>query len=195
MERIGRIKRRTKETDIEIELNLDGQGRADINTGLGFLDHMLTLLTSHGLFDLTVKATGDLEVDGHHTVEDIGISLGAALSKAVGDKAGIKRYGQALIPMDECLGRAVLDLSGRPWLSYRVEPGAERVGEFETGLAREFFLGLAGEARMTLHLDSWHGQSAHHVLEAIFKAFGRALAEATASDPRRTGIPSTKGVL
>lgn len=178
-----------------LHLELDGSGRAEISTGVPFLDHMLSLLAAHGLLDLELKAQGDLEVDGHHTVEDIGLSLGLALREALGDKAGLTRYGQALVPMDEALARAVVDLSGRPYLAYRVELAQDKVGDFDTDLAHDFFQGLVNEARLTLHLDAWQGRSAHHVIEALFKAFARALAQAAALDPRRKGVPSTKGVL
>ncbi len=195
MARVGRIERKTKETEIRVELDLDGRGQVEAVTGVPFLDHMLTLFGAHGLFDLTLAAQGDLDVDGHHTVEDIGLALGMALAEAVGDKAGITRYGFSLVPMDEALARAVIDLSGRPYFAFRVELTQDRVGRFETGLVYDFFQALAAEAKMTLHLDAWHGRSDHHVIEALFKAFGRALGQAVALDPRRTGVPSTKGVL
>jgi len=195
MARTSRIDRQTKETRVTLHLDLDGSGRAEISTGVPFLDHMLSLLAAHGLLDLELKAQGDLEVDGHHTVEDIGLSLGQALREALGDKTGLTRYGQALVPMDEALARAVVDLSGRPYLAYRVELAQDKVGDFDTDLAHDFFQGLVNEARLTLHLDAWQGRSAHHVIEALFKAFARALAQAAALDPRRKGVPSTKGVL
>lgn len=195
MARKGEKDRRTNETSVQVIINLDGEGKADINTGLPFLDHMLNLTTAHGLLDLTVKAQGDLEIDGHHTAEDIGLTLGQALAGALGDKAGITRYGSALVPMDETLARAVLDLSGRAHLSLRAEFRQEKVGGFETSLVHDFFQALAAEAKLTLHLDAWHSRSDHHLIEALFKAFGRALRMAVAIDPRRSGIPSTKGAL
>jgi len=193
--RTGRRERTTKETSILVDLRLDGAGLAEIDTGLPFFDHMLNLATAHGRFDLTVKASGDLEVDGHHTVEDIGLTLGAALAEALGDKAGITRYGQAYVPMDEALARAVIDLSGRPYLAFRAELNQDRVGGFESYLVRDFFQALVNESKATLHLDAWHGQSAHHTIEALFKAFGRALGQAVAMVPGSADIPSTKGVL
>jgi imidazoleglycerol-phosphate dehydratase len=195
MARRGEVERVTGETTVRVVLDLDGTGRAQAATGVPFLDHMLILAASHGRFDLEVAAAGDLAVDGHHSVEDVGLTLGQALSLALGEKRGINRYGTSHVPMDEALARCVLDLSGRPHLSFRAELAQERVGGFETGLAREFFQALANEARLTLHLDAWHGLSAHHVLEALFKAFGRALGEAMAVRPGAADIPSTKGVL
>jgi imidazoleglycerol-phosphate dehydratase len=195
MGRSAEIERRTKETKVLVRLDLDGTGQVEVATGMPFLDHMLTLLAAHGLFDLEIKAEGDLEVDEHHTVEDIGLSLGQALAKALGEKKGIVRFGQALVPMDESLARVVIDLSGRSLLAYRVEPGQEKVGQFEAGLIRDFFQGLAREAKMTLHIDAWHSVSAHHTIEAVFKACGRALSQAVSLDSRRAGVPSTKGVL
>lgn len=195
MSRTGRISRKTRETDISVSLELDGSGRSSIDTGIGFLDHMLVLFSTHGLFDLTVVAKGDLEVDAHHTVEDIGLCLGQTLIQAVGDKRSITRYGDVTVPMDEALGRAVLDLSGRPFLAFRVELAQERLGDLETSLVYDFFQALSAEAKMTLHLEAFHGRSDHHVVEALFKAFGRSLAQAVALDLRRSGIPSSKGVL
>lgn len=189
------VERTTKETRIRVELNLDDPTRPEISTGLGFFDHMLTLAGAHGRFGLKVEAEGDLEVDGHHTVEDIGLTLGQALAEALGDKAGINRYGTAWVPMDEALAQAVVDLSGRPWLAYRVDLLQERIGDFETNLVREFFQALANAARLTLHLEGRYGNSDHHTVEALFKAFGRALGQAVRLDPTRSGVPSTKGVL
>lgn len=188
--------RQTHETDIRVTLDLEGQGRSEINTGVGFLDHMLTLLARHAQFDLTVRAVGDLNVDAHHTVEDVGIVIGQALARALGDKRGIGRYGQAVIPMDEALLEAVVDLSGRPFLVYRVELNTPQVGDFETQLAEEFFRALAFNAGMTLHLSCRYGKNDHHIIEGLFKALARALADAVRIDPSRAGqIPSTKGVL
>jgi len=195
MSRSGEKSRKTKETKILARIEMDGEGMSRVATGLPFFDHMLTLFAAHGLFDLEIEAAGDLEVDGHHTVEDVGLVLGGAIGKALGDKKGIVRFGQAFAPMDEALARAVIDLSGRPVLAFRVEVAQERVGSFEASLVAEFFQGLVNASRMTLHLDAWHGRSAHHVIEAVFKAFGRALDQASALDPRRTDVPSTKGVL
>ena len=193
--RQAEARRETKETRVSVRINLDGTGKSEISTGLPFLDHMLTLAAAHGRLDLTLEAKGDLEVDGHHTVEDAGLTLGRALAAALGEKRGIHRYGQSHVPMDEALARAVVDLSGRPYLAYRVETGQERVGGFESGLAKEFFQALSNEARLTLHLDAWHGVSAHHTLEAVFKAFGRALGQAVSLVSGSTEVPSTKGVL
>lgn len=195
MSRSGEESRKTKETKITARIELDGGGQSRVATGLPFFDHMLTLFAAHGLFDLEIQATGDLEVDGHHTVEDVGLALGGAIGKALGDKKGITRFGQALVPMDEALAQAAVDLSGRPFLAFRVEVAQERVGSFEASLVAEFFQGLVNASQMTLHLDAWHGRSAHHIIEAVFKAFGRALDQATGLDPRRTDLPSTKGVL
>ncbi len=193
--RRGAAQRKTKETEVEVQIDLDGAGSVEISTGLPFFDHMLTLTAVHGLFDLNLSAKGDLEVDGHHTIEDIGLTLGRALAEAWGQKKGLARFGEACVPMDEALARAVVDLSGRPHLAYRVAVDQEMVGRFEVALVREFFQGLVNEAKMTLHLEAWHGSPAHHVIEAVFKAFGRALAQAASLDPRRSGVPSTKGVL
>ena len=195
MSRRAKTSRRTKETGVEIEIDLDGRGEADVSTGLPFLDHMLTLFAVHGLFDLKVEASGDLEVDGHHTVEDIGIVLGQAIDQALGDRAGIYRYGWAYLPMDESLARVALDLSGRSYLVFDVDSPTEWVGRFETQLMRDFFEALAAHGRMTLHAASLYGVSGHHVFEAVFKAFGRALRMACAKDPGRAGVPSSKGVL
>ncbi|HKK36781.1 MAG TPA: imidazoleglycerol-phosphate dehydratase HisB [Paracoccaceae bacterium] len=190
------VSRKTTETDVTVELDLDGAGRHDCATGVGFFDHMLDQLARHGLLDLTVKAEGDRWIDDHHTVEDAGIALGRALDEALGDKRGIRRYGSCLLPMDEALVRAALDLSGRPFLVWKVDFAVERIGGFDVQLVREFFTALAMNARMTLHVERLDGENAHHVAEAAFKAVARALREAVEPDPRRAGeIPSTKGAL
>lgn len=193
--RKGEIRRETKETRISVELVLDGTGKTELSTGVPFLDHMLTLFAVHGLFDLKVRAAGDLAVDAHHTVEDIGICLGAALSKALGDRAGIARYGHFLVPMDETLAAVTLDLSNRPFTVYNTPPMADRTGDFETALAPEFFRAFCQHGGVTLHVQVFYGSNAHHMLEAVFKAWGRALGTAVARDPRRAGIPSSKGAL
>ena len=195
IKRIGALERTTKETQISAEISLDGTGRVELDTGVPFLDHMLTLFAVHGLFDLKIKATGDLEVDAHHTVEDIGICLGMALSKALGDRAGITRYGHFAVPMDEALAMVSLDLSNRPFLVYDTPPMADRTGEFETDLAPEFFRAFCQNGGVTLHVRVLYGSNTHHMLEAAFKAFARALSMAVAFDPRRSGIPSSKGAL
>ncbi len=194
-ERTGRVDRKTNETDIQVELSLEGQGTASLQTGVPFLDHMLTLFAVHGFFDLTVQARGDLEIDAHHTVEDIGLSLGEALAIAVGDRKSIRRYGEASVPMDEACARVVLDLSNRPHLVYEAPPMASRVGAFETELMPEFLRALSQRGGITLHVQVLYGSNTHHMLEAVFKALGRALDQATQRDPRRTGVPSSKGVL
>lgn len=193
--RLGTVERKTRETAIAVKIVLDGTGTAEVDTGLAFFDHMLTLWAVHGLFDLTLRAQGDLEVDGHHTVEDVGICLGQALSKALGDRRGIRRYGTAFVPMDEALAQVSLDLSNRPYLTYRVPALAERVGAFETELVPEFFRALCQHGGITAHILVPHGDNTHHILEAVFKAFGRALDEAVRVDPRQAGVPSSKGVL
>ncbi len=195
IKRIGALERTTKETQISAEISLDGTGTVELDTGVPFLDHMLTLFAVHGLFDLKIKATGDLEVDAHHTVEDIGICLGMALSKALGDRAGITRYGHFAVPMDEALAMVSLDLSNRPFLVYDTPPMADRTGEFETDLAPEFFRAFCQNGGVTLHVRVLYGSNTHHMLEAAFKAFARALSMAVALDPRRSGIPSSKGAL
>jgi imidazoleglycerol-phosphate dehydratase len=193
--RSAKVARTTTETDIALTLQLDGTGQTTLNTGVPFLEHMLDLFAKHGHFDLIVNAKGDLEIDAHHTVEDIAICLGQALRQALGDKKGIRRYGNSFVPMDEALGQVVLDLSNRAHLAWRVDFPAARVGEFDVELVHEFFWKLALEARITLHAILHTGQNTHHMIEALFKALGRALNEATQLDPRVTGIPSSKGAL
>lgn len=185
--------RRTYETEVEVRLCLDGSGDFKGGTGIGFFDHMLRTLARHGFFDLEVNCKGDLEVDGHHTVEDVGLCMGEALDRALGDRSGIARFGEAYAPMDEALARAVVDISGRPLLVWEVEIGRERVGEFETELAQEFFRALASKGKATVHIDLLRGENSHHILEAIFKSFGRALDRATSREERAKGPPSTKG--
>ncbi|SDI44328.1 imidazoleglycerol-phosphate dehydratase HisB [Natribacillus halophilus] len=194
-ERKATIRRQTGETDIELEMNVDGSGQGEIHTAVPFLSHMLDLFTNHGRFDVRVQATGDVEVDDHHTTEDIGICLGQAVQEAIGDKTGIRRYGQALIPMDDALAQVVIDLSNRPHLEFRGDIGAAKVGTFDTELVREFLGKLAVEARMNLHVIVHYGWNTHHIIEAIFKALARALSEAVDIDPRVQGVPSTKGML
>jgi imidazoleglycerol-phosphate dehydratase len=194
--RIAEVQRNTKETQIRVKVNLDGSGVAKLATGIGFFDHMLDQVARHGLIDLQIEAAGDLHIDGHHTVEDTGITLGQAVAKAVGDKAGLTRYGHAYVPLDEALSRVVVDFSGRPGLHMRVPFKAGMVGGFDTQLAYEFFQGFSNHAGVTLHIDNLHGDNAHHQCETVFKAFGRALRMALAVDPRSAGvIPSTKGSL
>lgn len=194
--RTSEIKRKTKETDIELYLNIDGTGKSEIDTGVGFFDHMLTLFASHGLFDLTVKCKGDLEVDAHHTVEDVGICLGKAFAEALGDMKGIKRYADKIIPMDEALVLAAVDISGRPHLSMSLDVPAKRVGNFDTELVGEFYISFVRNAKLTLHINKLSGRNTHHIIEGSFKAFGRIMDEATQHDSRREGlVPSTKGVL
>ena len=195
MERQATIYRVTKETDISLTLNLDGSGTASISTGIGFFDHMLNSFARHGFFDLDLKVRGDLQVDTHHTVEDVGIVLGQAIQQAVGDKAGIRRFGSQIIPMDESLVLCSLDLCGRPYLGYDLSLDRERVGDFETEMAREFFYAISYGAMMNLHLRQMAGENCHHILEAAFKAFGRALDEACSFDSRIQGVLSTKGAL
>ena len=192
--RKSEIKRTTKETDIELVLNLDGTGEVEVDTGIPFFDHMLAMVGKHGLMDLKVKAKGDLEVDGHHTVEDIGICLGQALNEAVGEKKGIRRYGSCIVPMDEALALVALDISGRPYLVYDVELPAEIIGSYDTLLTVEFLQAFANTAAITLHVKMLSGRNAHHMVEAVFKGLARALGEAVEIDPRNAGqIPSTKG--
>lgn len=195
MPRTATIHRKTAETDIQLTLNLDGSGAAKIETGIGFFDHMLTLLAKHALFDLTVAARGDLHVDYHHTVEDVGICLGKALAEALGDKQGIVRYGSKTLPMEETLVTAALDLSGRAWFVFRASFATEKIGDFDVELVETFFQSLAANALMNLHLVLHHGSNSHHVSEALFKSTARALREAIAIDPRQTGVPSSKGSL
>ena len=193
--RTATLKRTTKETDIEISLDIDGAGEANVGSGIGFFDHMLILFAKHGLFSLTVKAQGDLVIDGHHTVEDIGIVLGQALAKAAGDKAGIRRYGHVYVPMDEALVLVVVDFSGRPFLAFDAELGQGRIGEFDVGLTEEFLRAVAVNAGVTLHVKLLSGKNRHHIVEAIFKALGRALSQSLERDPRVQGVPSSKGML
>jgi imidazoleglycerol-phosphate dehydratase len=196
MSRVGEITRKTKETDLRVRVNLDGRGEAQVKTGIGFFDHMLEALARHGLLDLTVEARGDLHVDGHHTVEDTGIVLGQAIAKALGDRAGIRRYADAMVPLDEALVRCVIDVSGRPYLSYGIEiPKWQMLGDYDVFLTPEFFRAVALNAGLTVHLDLVRGDNPHHIVEAAFKAFARALDDATSLDPRVSGVPSTKGTL
>lgn len=195
-ERTAQITRDTKETQITVTLNLDGSGRADLSTGLPFLEHMLEQLARHGVIDLTIKAHGDLEIDAHHTVEDIGIAIGQALAEAVGDKRAIRRYGHAYVPLDEALSRVVIDLSGRPGLTYQIDFPRARVGDFDVDLFGEFFRGFVNHAQCTLHVDNLRGRNAHHIIETVFKAFARALRMAVERDLRMGDeLPSTKGTL
>ena len=193
--RIATVKRDTLETRIQVSVNLDGSGSARLSSGLHFLDHMLDQIARHGLIDLAIDAQGDLHIDAHHTVEDIGITLGQAVRQALGDKAGIRRYGHAYVPLDEALSRVVLDCSGRPGLEYTLEFPRARIGDFDVDLLREFFQGFVNHALVTLHIDNLRGRNAHHIAETVFKAFGRALRMAVEPDPRAVGIPSTKGSL
>ena len=193
--RKAEVTRNTKETKIGVKLNLDGKGRSKIVTGVPFLDHMLEQVARHGVFDLEISAKGDLHIDGHHTVEDIGITLGQAFAKAAGDKKGVRRYGHAYVPLDEALSRAVVDLSGRPGLEYHIEFTRARIGEFDVDLVHEFFQGFVNHAGVTLHVDNLKGTNAHHQAETAFKAFARALRMAIEADPRVKDVPSTKGKL
>jgi imidazoleglycerol-phosphate dehydratase len=195
MSRQARIERRTTETQITLSLELDGQGQSDVQTGVGFFDHMLQLLARHALWDLQVRAEGDLQVDAHHTVEDVGICLGQALAQALGEKAGIRRYGHAIIPMDETLVTAAVDLSGRVYLVWQVAVPPVRLGNFEAELAQDFWQAVVQHAAMNLHVLAHYGRNAHHLIEAVFKAVARALREAVELDPRQPGVPSTKGRL
>src|SRR4051812_49201199 len=195
MSRSATIRRETAETTIDLTLNLDGSGGHTLATGVGFFDHMLTHLAKHGLFDLTVQCRGDLHVDSHHTVEDVGICFGKSLAQALGDKAGIRRYGSATVPMDETLVTAAVDLSGRPFLVWKADVPNELLGSFHSSLAEEFWRAVSSAGGITLHVDLHHGKNTHHIVEAIFKAVARALRQATEPDPRGTGIPSTKGIL
>ncbi len=194
--RIAKVERNTNETKIAVEVNLDGTGRAELATGVPFLDHMLDQLARHSLLDLTIRARGDLHIDAHHTVEDIGITLGQAVAKALGDKKGLTRYGHAYVPLDEALSRVVIDLSGRPGLEFHVPFTRARIGAFDVDLTHEFFQGFVNHALVTLHIDNLRGQNAHHQAETVFKAFARALRMAVTPDPRAAGVvPSTKGSL
>ncbi|PQP85343.1 imidazoleglycerol-phosphate dehydratase HisB [Paenibacillus sp. PCH8] len=193
--RQAEVDRKTNETNIQLAFAVDGTGQSNIETDVPFLNHMLDLFTKHGQFDLNVKARGDIDIDDHHTVEDIGICLGQTLREALGDKRGIKRYASVFVPMDEALAQVIIDVSNRPHFEYRAEYPSQQVGSFSTELVHEFLWKLALEARITLHVIVHYGQNTHHMIEAIFKALGRALDEATLIDPRVTGVPSTKGVL
>ncbi|MDQ6987424.1 MAG: imidazoleglycerol-phosphate dehydratase HisB [Mariprofundaceae bacterium] len=195
MSRQASITRATKETDIHLSLNLDGTGHADLNSSIPFLDHMLEQIARHGLIDLSVDAKGDREIDDHHTVEDIGICIGEALHDALGDKSGIRRYGHAFVPLDEALSRVVLDMSGRPGLEYHIDFPKDRVGDFDIDLFKEFFQAICNHGKITLHIDTIRGANNHHIIETVFKAFGRALRMAVEKDARQSGIPSTKGAL
>jgi imidazoleglycerol-phosphate dehydratase len=194
--RKGAITRKTRETSIEVGLDLDGSGVADVKTGIGFFDHMLDQLARHSLIDIKIRAEGDRHIDDHHTVEDIGIALGQALAKALGDKRGLTRYADCLLPMDETLTRVALDVSGRPFLVFNTEFPAEKIGGFDTELVREFFQAFAGNAGLTLHIETLHGANSHHIAESCFKGVARALRSAIAIDPRQAErVPSTKGAL
>lgn len=195
MTRQASIERNTKETQIRLSINLDGTGICQLSSGIPFLDHMLEQIARHGLVDLNIDAKGDLDIDAHHTVEDIGICLGETIREAIGDKSGIVRYGHAYVPLDEALSRVVLDFSGRPDLEYHVDFPKEMVGTFDVDLFKEFFQAVANHARISLHIDSLRGKNNHHIIETVFKAFGRALRMAVENDPRQSGIPSTKGAL
>jgi imidazoleglycerol-phosphate dehydratase len=195
MTRHARIKRKTAETDVELELALDGTGKTEIQTGVGFFDHMLTLLGRHSLIDLTVRARGDLDVDQHHTVEDVGICFGKALAEALGDKRGITRYGSVTLPMEETLVTAAVDLSGRAWFVYNVVIPTSKIGEFDAELVEVFWQAVAANALMNLHFVLHHGANSHHIAEAVFKSAARALREAAAFDPRQKDVPSSKGTL
>lgn len=196
MPRVAELTRTTNETDLRVRVNLDGKGEARVKTGIGFFDHMLEAFARHGLLDLTVEARGDLHVDGHHTVEDTGIVLGLAIAEALGDRSGIRRYADALVPLDEALVRCVLDVSGRPYLSYHIDiPKWQMLGDYDVFLTPEFFRALVLNAGLTVHLDLIRGDNPHHIVEAAFKSFARSLDAATTIDPRVTGVPSTKGKL
>ena len=195
MKRTGIVKRDTKETNIDLKLVLDGRGDSNIKTKVPFFDHMLTLMTKHGLFDLKIKACGDIEVDDHHTVEDVGICLGEALEKALGDKRGMKRFGYARLPMDEALGEVSIDISGRAFLVFNVNAPAKRIKKFEVQLIEEFMRAFVNTASITLHANLIYGKNTHHIYESIFKALGKALDEATGIDARHMAVPSTKGIL
>ena len=189
------VERNTNETQIKVSVNLDGTGKANFDTGVPFLEHMLDQICRHGMLDLDIKANGDLEIDDHHTVEDIGITIGQAVNEAIGDKKGIRRYGSAYVPLDEALSRVVLDFSGRPGLVYEIDFTKKSVGQFDVELFSEFFQGFVNHAQVTLHIENLRGKNAHHQIETVFKAFGRALRMAMENDERMSGIPSTKGSL
>ncbi|HLJ94231.1 MAG TPA: imidazoleglycerol-phosphate dehydratase HisB [Gemmataceae bacterium] len=195
MARVASIDRETAETQIQVRIDLDGSGRADVKTGVGFFDHMLTLLAKHSLIDLTVEAKGDLHVDAHHTVEDVGICIGQGLARALGDKSGIRRYGSATVPMDEALVTAAVDLSGRAYCVWQANVPVELLGTFAAPLAEEFWRAVSAQGAFNLHIMAHYGRNTHHLLEAIFKATARALRQAVEIDPRMSGVPSTKGVL
>ena len=195
MPRSAEVERRTKETEIQITLNLDGKGLSSIDTSIPFLDHMFELMAAHGFMDLTIEAKGDTEIDYHHTVEDLGICLGQAISEALGEKKAIKRYGQAIVPMDEALAQVVIDISNRPYLSYKVPLETSLSGQFDVGILSEFFRALVNHAGLTMHIELVSGDDPHHSAEAIFKAFARALDDASQSEERLEGVPSTKGLL
>ncbi len=194
--RTAKIERKTKETDVKIEINLEGEGKYSINTAIPFLDHMLSLMSKHGLFDLKIRAKGDIDIDDHHTVEDAGIVLGKAVRQALGDMKGITRYGQASVPMDEALAEVRLDISGRPYLVYKVDfPKRSKIKEFDPDLIEDFLQAFVSNSGITLHVQSHYGRNTHHIIEAIFKALGRALRQAVTIDPRVKGVPSTKKVI
>jgi len=193
--RTSKVQRKTKETDITLQINLDGKGQNDINTSIPFLDHMLNLFAFHGMMDLKIKARGDIEIDYHHLMEDIGITLGEAIKNALGDKKGIRRYGTATIPMDESLATVIMDISGRAYLVYNVKPSRGKVKDLEISLFEDFFRGLSTHAMMTLHINVQYGRDLHHIIEAVFKAFGRALRIAATIDKGSKALPSTKGKL
>ena len=196
MNRAAEVERRTAETEIIVKMDLDGSGQADIHTGIGFFDHMLHQIARHGMIELYVTCEGDLWIDGHHSIEDIGIAMGQCLAQAIGNKVGITRFGQSCVPLDEALSRVVMDFSGRPYLVWNVDFTAPMIGEMDTQLPREFFFALVNNAKITLHIDNLRGVNAHHQCESVFKAFGRALRTAAAPDERAMGrVPSTKGVL
>ena len=194
-ERSARVARATKETDIKLELTIEGKGKSAIATGIPFMDHMLTLMAAHGFFDLSLDAKGDIEIDDHHTVEDIGIVLGEAFNKALGDRKSIKRYGRGLVPMDEALASVVIDFSNRPFLLYHVNLKRDTAGRFDAQLIQEFFRAFVNRSGATLHINAMYGENTHHIIEAVFKAFGQALDEATMLDSRITEVRSTKGIL
>lgn len=195
MKRTAKVERKTSETEIKLSLNLDGTGKSKINTGIGFIDHMLTLWAKHGAFDLGLSAKGDFNVDYHHTVEDIGICLGSAISEALGSKKGIIRYGYSILPMDEALALISLDISGRSYLRYEVKLAQKKIGDFPVNLVEEMFRALVNKSNMTLHIKLMNGKEAHHACEAIFKGFSKALSMAVCNNPRNLGIPSTKGII